>query len=173
MYGPVLERAKLNNKVNEVIDSIPTKITQAGIPFDINQMTNAGLSSTKGTNLVDDRDKTYNDIAARVLVSHICTTEFADTVTSKQVYNNLREYWVNYKNLDATMFEVMTTIVSEYMSMNGGETMSGDEIEGIISCLDEGTTESIDECVEIFGDVVMNRTSLENFFNNIHQSISK
>ncbi|KAF5689768.1 translation initiation factor IF-2 [Fusarium circinatum] len=70
------------------------------------------------------------------------------------------------------MFIVMTTIVPEHMSMNRGETVSGDEAGGTFSCMTEDTIENIAVCVETFGDAVMNRTSLEKILNNIHQSIS-
>jgi hypothetical protein len=171
VYGPVLQRAHMNNKVNEMVDSIPTRVSNPMMPINTVGSTNSGLNSTRGTNLIEEGDRTYNEVATQIIVTHMRESDFGDEITSRQVYENIKAYVVKYKNLNTDLFTIMVTIVSERMSMNGGETVSGDEIETMLLFLGGGTIEDITESAEIFGDAVMNRSSLKKFFDDMHQSM--
>ncbi|KAI5455696.1 hypothetical protein BGZ63DRAFT_429584 [Mariannaea sp. PMI_226] len=156
VYGPVIARANTNNRMNNIGDTIPSTLSNPQTNINSNATPRQWASMVTSKNLIEDVDQTYIKSAEKIMQAHIRDTDFGDDIRSFDVYEPL---------------QVQVTIVAEYMSINDGENMPKDILDGIIACFESGSNEDIEACVEIFGDAVMNRSSLVQFIEMIKANI--
>lgn len=103
--GRVLERAKMNSKVNEGLDPENNAHTNALAHQPCHK---PRLELHQGQERGQQGHKTDNKPAVQILVLHICTNIVGDT--KKQAYNNLCSSGAKCNKLDTTMFAFISTI---------------------------------------------------------------
>lgn len=160
VYGPALGQARIKESMNTSLEPArsPDPTTNTQTPFQTVKNTGMDISMINSTNLVEGGDKTYYNNAVEILKRQIRRTRFKGGTVSTNVFKNLVAFTVKYRGVNTHMFEVISTIVSERMSMNGGGNLTNYELEDMMDCLGTGTKEDMSECVEMFRNAVLNRS---------------
>ncbi len=171
VYGPAHESSRRSGtdgqSANETTQQPAAQPPSVSNPFNMGQDRDATEDTSLSTNLLEHGDETYIGIATQAVIEGIRSTEFGQSITSKTVYESLRNYPMTVGNMSTTMFEVMSTIVAQKMTLNSGESLDEEMIDSLIGCLGGGTIDELTEMEPAFTDAIMNDTSIESFFEQL------
>ncbi|KAK5162420.1 hypothetical protein LTR04_003802 [Oleoguttula sp. CCFEE 6159] len=76
---------------------------------------------------------------------------------------------VTVGNTEATMYEIIVTIVAEKMGLNSGSSLDENEMANLIACVGTGSTEDLDNLEPVIADMIMNQSSVVSFFESMSE----
>jgi hypothetical protein len=106
-----------------------------------------------------------NKLANSFLIKSLVAYYDGDTCAAKKAYTRLYSYQLNIRDFNTIMKDVIVKIISQKMLMNAGAYPSGDEMSGLIRCVDNEL--NLGEVLDIFVRAMTSETELENFFKLI------
>ena len=179
VYSSTARAANMSKTENEGASTsavpIANSITQKSAinPFTANSETNESQTTNSTTNLIQDGDKTYREIATRALISTIHETEFETGTAPEIVIENLKMYTMTVGNTSTNMFDVMIAMLAERMSLNSGSDLDESEIALLVECLASGSKTDLRQYEDAFATAVMSATEVENFFDILCEELDE
>lgn len=177
VYSVVKDNADLNNlsntspygdqrsQHNPQSNQNNTTTAEMVNPFNIPAETSSPTKDSHVSNMLLNGDKTWNAVASKTLIEYL--KEYAEAMGTpfRDMHSALSLFRVNVGGSMMSAFMLMSTVVSQGMSMKSGSNLSDEIMTAFVSKLSEASQEGLEAFCEEMMTALTSPTDLADYFD--------